>query len=100
MSESLISESSDTNRRRLRSVAWEHFKKINNSQDKAECLYCGAIIGCSSTQDTSGTHNHLRRCKNYPYANMEKRQRSSSNESIGVGSSILAGLWKFDQDAS
>jgi len=46
---------------------------IENSQDKAECLYCGAIIGCFSTQRTSGMHNHLDRCKNYPYANVEKR---------------------------
>lgn len=81
-------------------VAWEYFKKIDNSQDKAECLYCGAIIGCSITQGTSGMHNHLSRCKNYPYANVEKRQRSASNESVGVSSSISAGPWKFNQDAS
>jgi len=96
MSESLISESSGTNRRRLRSVVWKHFKRIENSQDKAECLYCGAVIGCSTTQGTSGMHNHLGRCKNYSYANVKKMQKSASNELVGVGSSISAGLWKFD----
>lgn len=60
----------------------------------------GAIIGFSTTQWTSGLHNHLGRCKNYPYANMEKRQRSASNEPVGVGSSISASPWKFNQDAS
>ncbi|KAF7852070.1 hypothetical protein BT93_L0598 [Corymbia citriodora subsp. variegata] len=45
-------------------------------------------------------HNHLGRCKKYPYANVEKRQKSASNELVGVGTSISASPWKFDQETS
>ena len=39
-----MSESSNTNRRKV-STAWENFKMTENSQDKAKCLYCRALIG-------------------------------------------------------
>lgn len=76
---------------------WEHFKEIPN-QEKAECLYCGALIGCASGQGTSSMHHHLARCKEYPYADVGKRQRSASSQVVGGSSS--SGPWKFDQDAS
>ena len=44
-------------------------------------------------------HNHLARCKEYPYANVEKRRKSSSDKIVGVGNSSLSGPWKLDQDA-
>ena len=81
-----MSESSGTNRRRTRSSAWEHYKRTENP-DKVECLYCGAIIGCSTSQGTSAMRNHLGRCKEFPYVNIEKRQKSVSGQLDGVGSS-------------
>ncbi|KAI3407920.1 uncharacterized protein J3R85_020645 [Psidium guajava] len=87
--------------RKTRSVVWEHFQRIpcaNKGQEKAECVYCGAIIGCSSSQGTSSMHHHLARCKGYPYAKVEKRQKVASSQLVGIGSS--SSPWKFDQNAS
>lgn len=83
MDEYLISEFSGTNRRRLRFAALDHFKRIENSKGKTECLYCGLIIGCFSAQRTSGMHNHLGRCKNYPYANVDKSQKMPRMNLLG-----------------
>ena len=96
-----MSSSTDSNltNKRKRSIMWDHFKRIpctDKNQEKAECLHCGVHIGCSSTQGTSSMHHHLDRCKEYPYANIEKRQKYASGQHVGVGSSP----WKFDQDAS
>ncbi|XP_048133287.1 uncharacterized protein LOC125314600 [Rhodamnia argentea] len=94
MSETSASSTMDKKRR---STVWEHFKQILD-KDKVECLYCGANIGCASGQGTGSMHRHLSRCKEYPYANVDKRQRSALGRFGGVGSS--SGPWKFDQDVS
>ncbi|KAI3437216.1 uncharacterized protein J3R85_005656 [Psidium guajava] len=88
---------SSTTEKKRRSTVWEHFKQILD-KEKAECLYCGAEIGCASSQGTNSMHRHLSRCKEYPYANVDKRQRSALGRFGRVGSS--SGPWKFDQDAS
>lgn len=87
--------------RKRRSVVWEHFQRVacaDKGHEKAECLYCGAKIGCASGQGTSAMHHHLARCKEYPYANVEKRRKIAADQLVRVGSS--SSPWKFDQNAS
>lgn len=76
---------------------WEHFNKVLG-QEKIECLYCGTLICCVSRQGTRLMHHRLVRCKEYPYADVGKRQKSASGQVVGGGSSL--GPQKFDQDTS
>ncbi|KAJ1408960.1 Zinc finger, BED-type [Sesbania bispinosa] len=79
--------------RNNRSTAWDHFTIESGVEKKARCNYCGGII--KYKDGTSGMKNHLKRCKQNPYKDGNKRLRTdgSSSQTIegkvggGVGSS-------------
>ncbi|KAH7663375.1 Tam3-transposase (Ac family) protein [Dioscorea alata] len=48
---------------RLKSVVWNHFKKIQvNGEDKAQCNYCKKLLGGKSKNGTRHLHLHMESC--------------------------------------
>ncbi|KAJ1442772.1 Zinc finger, BED-type [Sesbania bispinosa] len=84
------------------STTWDHFIVESGVEKKARCNYCGDII--KYKDGTSGMKNHLKRCKQNPYKDGNKRLRTdcSSSQTVegkvggGVGSSPT--YFKFDQE--
>ncbi|WVZ03483.1 hypothetical protein V8G54_024289 [Vigna mungo] len=67
-------DSSSTENSKGRSDVWGHFTKQETySEKKAKCIYCGDLI--KYLDGTSGTRNHLARCKENPNREAFQRQK-------------------------
>ncbi|GKB02252.1 RNA-directed DNA polymerase, eukaryota [Tanacetum coccineum] len=88
----------------LKSTVWDHFTRDAPNSEYANCNYCTRAIKCPSKNGTSSLHNHLSRCKKYPY-NRDKKQKllvfqnHSSVQDTGDSSSTFV-TWSFNQEIS
>ena len=87
----------------LKSTAWNHFTKDAPNSEYANCNYCTRAIKCPSKHGTSSLHNHLNRCKKYPYNHDKKQkllifQNQASAQDTGDISSFVT--WSFNQEIS
>ncbi|RYR63327.1 hypothetical protein Ahy_A04g021136 isoform K [Arachis hypogaea] len=58
--------------RKDRSAVWDHFDVENDTEKKAKCKYCGSLI--QYWNGTSSMGGHLRRCKQNPNNDSNKRK--------------------------
>ncbi|XP_052119311.1 zinc finger BED domain-containing protein RICESLEEPER 2 [Arachis duranensis] len=83
--------------RKNRSAVWDHFDVENATEKKAKCKYCGSLIQYGN--GTSSMGGHLRRCKQNPNNDSNKRRKTTTTPTIderGVLNSPSAS--KFDQE--
>ncbi|GJX18977.1 zinc finger BED domain-containing protein RICESLEEPER 2-like protein [Tanacetum coccineum] len=88
----------------LKSTVWDHFTRDAPNSEYANCNYCTRAIKCPSKNETSSLHNHLSRCKKYPYNHDKKQkllvfQNQSSVQDTGDSSSTFV-TWSFNQEIS
>ncbi|RYR62123.1 hypothetical protein Ahy_A04g019483 [Arachis hypogaea] len=79
------------------SAIWEHFDIENATEKKAKCKYCGSLIQYGNGTISMG--GHLRRCKQNPNNDLNKRRKTRITLTIdeyGVLNSTSAS--KFDQE--
>ncbi|KAJ0915548.1 putative transcription factor/ chromatin remodeling BED-type(Zn) family [Helianthus annuus] len=86
-----------------RSSWWQHYTD-SDVPDKAECIYCHKLIGCSSKGGTTPLRNHINACKDYP-PNIDKKQKLLDLESKthvsddgSVETVTVPKLWEFNQE--
>lgn len=85
--------------KRLRSVVWQHFKKINvEGVDKAECNYCKKLLGAQRRNGTKHLHEHHKVCKMRPFKNM--RQQTLLQQQWKVDGKMCISNYTFDQETS
>ncbi|PWA48297.1 hypothetical protein CTI12_AA441370 [Artemisia annua] len=94
-------------KRKLRSSAWNHFKKIKvNGEEKAECNYCQSKLVAKSSSGTRHLLDHFGRCLKRPFRDirqhilMQEKKNADEyestapctkhNEQEGVGPSLSA----------
>ncbi|XP_072081090.1 zinc finger BED domain-containing protein RICESLEEPER 2-like [Arachis hypogaea] len=80
-----------------RSAVWDHFDVENATKKKAKYKYCGSLIQYGN--GTSSMGGHLRRCKQNPNNDSNKRRKTTTTPTIdehGVLNSPSAS--KFDQE--
>ncbi|RYR09376.1 hypothetical protein Ahy_B05g077675 [Arachis hypogaea] len=97
MSASTQPSSPPSSVRKNRSAVWDHFDVENATGKKAKCKYCGRLIQYGNGTDSMG--GHLRRCKQNPNNDSNKRRKTTTTPTIderGVLNSPSAS--KFDQE--
>nr|XP_029145226.1 zinc finger BED domain-containing protein RICESLEEPER 2-like [Arachis hypogaea] len=97
MSASTQPSSPPSSVRKNRSAVWDHFDVENAIEKKAKCKYCGSLIQYGN--GTSSMGGHLRRCKQNPNNDSNKRRKTMTTPTIderGVLNSPSAS--KFDQE--
>nr|XP_025677812.1 zinc finger BED domain-containing protein RICESLEEPER 2-like [Arachis hypogaea] len=97
MSASTQPSSPPSSVRKNRSAVWDHFDVENAIEKKAKCKYCGSLIQYGN--GTSSMGGHLRRCKQNPNNDSNKRRKTTTTPTIderGVLNSPSAS--KFDQE--
>ncbi|XP_072081116.1 zinc finger BED domain-containing protein RICESLEEPER 2-like [Arachis hypogaea] len=97
MSASTQSSSPPSGIRKNRSAVWDHFDVENATEKKVKYKYCGSLIQYGN--GTSSMGGHLRRCKQNPNNDSNKRRKTSTTLTIderGILNSPSAS--KFDQE--
>ncbi|RYR77667.1 hypothetical protein Ahy_A01g002225 [Arachis hypogaea] len=97
MSASIQPSSPSSGIRKNRSAVWDHFDVENATEKKAKCKYCGSLIQYGN--GTSSIGGHLRRCKQNPNNDSNKRRKTMTTPTIderGILNSPSAS--KFDQE--
>ncbi|KAL4344949.1 hypothetical protein AHAS_Ahas11G0229500 [Arachis hypogaea] len=79
-----------SSKRRNRLTVWDHFKRIPDDENKAQCQYCLKVIKCGNR--TSAMRSHLKICISNPSLNRSKRQK------IGTSPSPEAQVDRFDAE--
>ncbi|RYR10038.1 hypothetical protein Ahy_B05g078499 [Arachis hypogaea] len=83
--------------RKNRSAIWDHFDVENAIKKKAKCKYCGSLIQYGN--GTSSMGGHLRRCKQNPNNDSNKRRKTTTTPTIEKRSVLNSpNAFKFDQE--
>ncbi|KAJ0491919.1 putative transcription factor/ chromatin remodeling BED-type(Zn) family [Helianthus annuus] len=86
-------------KRKLTSVAWEHFTKMMvNGAEKVECKYCNTRLGAKSSNGTKHLLSHMEICKKRKNKDI-RQQVLSVNEKKTSGHSDIS-CYNFDGDKS
>lgn len=95
----ILEDEAKVGEKRLRSVVWQHFKKINvEGVDKAECNYCKKLLGAQRRNGTKHLHEHHKVCKMRPFKNM--RQQTLLQQQWKVDGKMCISNHTFDQETS
>nr|XP_023915248.1 zinc finger BED domain-containing protein RICESLEEPER 3-like [Quercus suber] len=89
-------------RGRLKSVAWNHFKKRKvDGKDKAECNYCTRLLVGGSKNGTRHLHDHLKICPRKKFKDIrDMKQNILVRDQHNVDSMAGVNAYHFDQDES
>ncbi|XP_072089995.1 zinc finger BED domain-containing protein RICESLEEPER 2-like isoform X2 [Arachis hypogaea] len=82
--------------RKDRSAVWDHFDVENDTEKKAKCKYCGSLI--QYWNGTSSMGGHLRRCKQNPNNDSNKRKITTTPTIDEHGALNSPSASKFDQE--
>ncbi|KAI3513058.1 hypothetical protein L1887_20383 [Cichorium endivia] len=87
-------------KRKTRSVVWNHFKKIKvNGVEKAECNYCKKKLGGSSRSGTRHLHDHFKGCVRRPCQDIRQHILVGQRKKVDGSSSYLSN-YTFNADTS
>ncbi|XP_052115925.1 zinc finger BED domain-containing protein RICESLEEPER 1 isoform X1 [Arachis duranensis] len=82
--------------RKDRLAVWDHFDVENATEKKAKCKYCGSLI--QYWNGTSSMCGHLRRCKQNPNNDSNKRETTTTPTIDERGALNSPSASKFDQE--